>query len=126
VKRRRPFTYRPKGESTISKLSDRVICNGCKIWGSRFATVANNFATVAKPSAMSIVYICGMKNFMDSKSAAAVYGFGICRLNQIAKERGIKPITLGGSQLWSVPQVLKLKPKANGRPKGSTNRKAKK
>lgn len=65
-------------------------------------------------------------NYMDSKTAAAVYGFSLCRLNQIAKERGVKPTTLGGSHLWTSAQVKELKPKVNGRPKGSTNRKVKK
>ena len=122
-----PELHQTEGARTIANVFSRVICNGWKIARSEFPTVAFNFATVGNHSALFIVYSARMTNqFMDSKTAAAQYGFSLCRLNQIAKERGVKPTTLGGIHLWTPLQVKKLKPKVNGRPRGSTNRKARK
>lgn len=53
----------------------------------------------------------------DSKMASAFYQISICRINQLAAARGIEPMRLGGINVWTKAQLIKLKPQANGRPR---------
>ena len=53
---------------------------------------------------------------LDTKTVAAIYGISLCRVNQIAADRGIAPKKIGGIHLWSVAQCKQIKPKPNGRP----------
>ena len=87
----------------------------------------SEFSNGWKPSPYMKGYIQDMKDkYMTSRTAAEAYGFTLGRLNQIAKERGIEPLTMGGIHLWTAQQVKELKPKSIGRPRGTTNRKVKK